>query len=87
MNDRSPAILELEKHRRQAVGCPTSPEEGKEGISDAQWVQLEDKKQSRKGKGLAEKEKSSLEKWTDIWMVLFPSTPPPLFPCKQHPTA
>ena len=57
----------------------------KEGISDSQWANLDEKKQGRKGKGAAEeKPKSEVDKWNDIWMVLFPNVALPSTPCKQY---
>jgi uncharacterized membrane protein len=56
----------------------------KEGISDAQWTSLDEKKQGKKSKAAAEeKPKSEVDKWNDIWTILFPNIPLPATPCKH----
>jgi hypothetical protein len=82
-NDRSSAVTELEQHRQLDDACPKNPQSMKEGISDAQWARLEEKS-SKKGKSSGmEKPKSDLDKWNDIWRILFPGRNPPSTPCKQ----
>jgi hypothetical protein len=82
--DRTSAVKKLEEHRQLDEPCLKRPPSMREGISDAQWSSLSEGKQSRKGKAIAtETTKSNLEKWMDIWAILFPDQDPPKTPCKQ----
>jgi hypothetical protein len=72
----------LEEHQRLPVPCQLNTEIIKEGISDRQWADLH-KQASKKGKGNScPLPKTSVEKWNEIWAVLFPGFPLPLNPCK-----
>jgi hypothetical protein len=85
-SNRSSAVSELERHRQLDEPCPRNAESMKEGISDAQWTSLEEKKQARKRKGIPEeKPKSEVDKWNDIWKILFPNIDVPSTPCERHP--
>jgi hypothetical protein len=54
----------------------------KEGISTTQWATLR-KQADKKGKGNSRPiGKSTVEKWNEIWVVLFPDVPVPSNPCK-----
>jgi hypothetical protein len=56
----------------------------KEGISEAHWTGLSEEKHSREGKAaMTELPKSDVEKWNDIWRILFPELPTPATPCKH----
>ncbi len=50
----------------------------REGISDDQWASLE--KHNRK----KNQEKHRVEKWFEIWKILFPNAPMPETPCKKN---
>lgn len=76
--DRSACVLALEAHRQLDVPCERKFSSLKEGISDAQWVSLEKKR----GK-IKNAESSRIEKWFDIWNVLFPGVARPAAPCRQ----
>lgn len=82
-NSRSSAVAELAKHHQLDEICLKGSPSMKEGISDAQWVNLIEEKQCRKGKAAAaQTPKSDVDKWKDIWGILFPQLPVPLTPCK-----
>jgi len=68
---------ELAAHRRAEASCPRGDPSLKEGISDAQWASLD--AQSRKTNKSQESHRT--EKWTEIWIVLFPGKDVPT-PCK-----
>jgi len=67
---------QLREHQRAAESCEIGDGSLMEGISEAQWAQLE--KQNRK----KNQEKHKVDKWFDIWRVIFPSREPPDTPCK-----
>jgi hypothetical protein len=76
-------VAELGKHRQLDEVCPKRPSSMKEGISDAQWTNLIEEKQSRKGKAATTQlPKSDVDKWKDIWEILFPHLPVPNTPCQ-----
>ena len=50
----------------------------KEGISDAQWARLDKKKSAKKDQAI-----HRVEKYWEIWDVLFPQVPRPSNPCKS----
>ena len=74
---RTTSITELESHRQLPTPCERKDSSLKEGISDAQWAQLDKKTSSKDSVGT-----SIVEKWNHIWTVLFPDTPVPPTPCK-----
>jgi hypothetical protein len=49
----------------------------KEGISDAQWANLDKKKNSKKTQA-----SSRIDKYWEIWDTIFPGVPRPETPCK-----
>ena len=82
-NDRATAVLELERHRQLDERCPRNSLEMKEGMSEGQWANLSEKRSNKKGKSsTAEEPKSEVERWMDMWRVLFPNLAPPATPCK-----
>jgi len=56
--------------------CDRRDPSGKEGIDEVQWAALE--KQNRK----KNQENHKVEKWFEIWDVLFPGANRPKTPCK-----
>jgi len=86
-NDRAAAVLELERHRQLNEGCPRNSPDMKEGMSEAQWANMSEKRSNKKGKSsIAEEPKSEVEKWMEMWRVLFPNLAPPATPCElAHP--
>jgi len=82
--DRATAITELKKHQRRDEVCQKSPESEIEGLSDDHWLKLDQTRQGKKGKlSSAELPKSEVDKWMDIWKILFPEISPPATPCKK----
>lgn len=78
--DRASALNDLIEHGRSTTQCEVMSASLKEGISDAQWAQLEKKKSNKK-----DQETSTVEKWYEIWKILFPEVPEearPETPCK-----
>lgn len=74
----------LEEHQRLRVSCQLKPETEivKEGISDLQWENLT-KQANKKSKGSScPLPKNTVEKWNEIWAVLFPDLQGPPNPCK-----
>lgn len=76
--DKARCINELTEHLRLEVPCQKGESVLKEGISEAQWAALD--KQNRK----KNQEKHKVEKWFEIWRVLFPEVPEPETPCKSR---
>jgi hypothetical protein len=76
-SDRSLCMSQLVDHRQSPTPCERHEETLREGISDAQWEKL-DGKRGKKGS----QEKHPVEKWFEIWRVLFPGKKVPKTPCK-----
>jgi hypothetical protein len=76
--DRAALLVALQDHSRHDTPCNLRDPSLKEGISDDQWVLLDKKKSIRK-----DQELSSVEKWYEIWAVLFPELSKPETPCEQ----
>ncbi|OAA58485.1 hypothetical protein SPI_06558 [Niveomyces insectorum RCEF 264] len=72
--DKASCINELTDHRRHEVPCEKGDPSLKEGISEAQWAALD--KQNRK----KNQEKHKVDKWFEIWHVLFPDVLQPSTP-------
>jgi hypothetical protein len=53
----------------------------KEGIDDGQWVKIEHLVKVKRGLSASDKIKHDIEKWFEIWMLIFPNIPPPSHPC------
>jgi hypothetical protein len=68
----------LEIHRQLVAPCERKENILKEGISDSQWAKLEKKKNSKQSK-----EVSRVDKWWEMWDILFPDVPRPETPCKE----
>lgn len=71
-------MLQLEAHRQQPEPCKKGDPSWREGVSDAQWAKLDGKRGSKHSQ-----EKHRVEKWFEIWVVLFPDEPRPDTPCKR----
>lgn len=74
--DRAACLSKLAEHRKQAESCGLGDPSKKEGIDEAQWATLD--KQNRK----KNQEAHRVEKWFEIWEVLFPDAERPKSPCK-----
>jgi hypothetical protein len=74
-SDRAVKVRELENHRKLPQGCELGDASLKEGISEAQWASLDRKKKNQGS--------SNIEKWNEIWAILFPDKPCPETPCKH----
>jgi len=74
--DRAACLSKLAEHRKQAESCELGDPSRKEGIDEAQWATLD--KQNRK----KNQEAHRVEKWFEIWEVLFPDVQRPNSPCK-----
>jgi len=79
--DRALCLSQLAEHRKMDVACELGDPSRKEGIDEAQWAALD--KQNRK----KSQEAHRVEKWFEIWDVLFPGRPRPKSPCKLHRTS
>ncbi|KUJ09930.1 uncharacterized protein LY89DRAFT_740342 [Mollisia scopiformis] len=73
--DRAVCVTNLEAHRQQINMCERREATLKEGISDAQWAQLDKKRSVKQVKSL-----SRVEKYWEIWEIIFPNTPKPKTP-------
>ena len=73
-SDRAVRARELENHRQLPHPCERGDASLKEGISDAQWASLDRKKKNQGS--------SNIEKWNEIWAILFPEKSCPKTPCK-----
>lgn len=67
-------MRDLENHRQLPNPCERGDASLKEGISDAQWASLDRKKKNQAA--------TNIEKWIEIWKILFPGKPAPQTPCK-----
>ncbi|KAK1754759.1 hypothetical protein QBC47DRAFT_384864 [Echria macrotheca] len=72
--DRAACLARLAEHRKMASSCELGDPTKKEGIDEAQWAALD--KQNRK----KNQETHRVEKWFEIWDVLFPDVPRPKSP-------
>ncbi|KAK3370971.1 hypothetical protein B0T24DRAFT_512290, partial [Lasiosphaeria ovina] len=73
--DRATCLTKLAEHRIMDVSCPKLEDSSKkEGISEAQWAALD--KQNRK----KNQEIHRVEKWFEIWDVVFPGVERPKSP-------
>ena len=77
-SDRAKSVMVLEAHRQLATPCERKEAILKEGISDSQWAKLEKKQNSKQSRGV-----SRVEKWWEMWDILFPGVPRPKTPCKE----
>jgi hypothetical protein len=75
-SNRAASLLSLAEHLQLPTPCELKPAILKEGISDAQWANLEKKKSVQKRKAT-----SRVEKYWEIWDTLFPEEPRPTTPC------
>jgi hypothetical protein len=75
--DRAPCVLALVNHRQLPTPCERRQTTLKEGISDAQWANLDKKKNTKKTQA-----SSRIEKYWEIWDTIFPGVPKPETPCK-----
>jgi hypothetical protein len=74
--DRAACLSRLAEHRKMDVSCELGDPSRKEGIDEAQWAALD--KQNRK----KNQETHRVEKWFEIWDVLFPGRERPKSPCE-----
>ncbi|KAH7343059.1 hypothetical protein BKA65DRAFT_552670 [Rhexocercosporidium sp. MPI-PUGE-AT-0058] len=74
-SDRALSVLALESHRQLPDFCTLREPKLKEGISDAQWAKLDKKKSVRKDQAT-----HRVEKYWEIWDILFPGVPRPSNP-------
>lgn len=79
---RADRAAALGTHRRGQ--CPENQPLLSEGISDELWVRIENMPRNGKIKeSRAEEPKTNVEKWYEIWNILFPPPVlPPAHPCK-----
>jgi len=75
--DRAACLSQLADHRKMDVSCELGDPSRKEGIDEAQWAALD--KQNRK----KNQETHRVEKWFEIWDVLFPGRERPKSPCEH----
>jgi hypothetical protein len=64
---------------RGSAGFQQQPDTPHEGIDHSKWVQIENILKVKRDKG---KDKSDIDKWFDLWEVLFPNIPTPAHPCE-----
>jgi hypothetical protein len=76
-SDRASCVLALENHRQLPIPCERRQTTLKEGISDAQWANLDKKKNTKKTQA-----SSRIEKYWEIWDAIFPGVTRPETPCK-----
>ncbi|KAK3304744.1 uncharacterized protein B0T15DRAFT_495185 [Chaetomium strumarium] len=77
--DRAQALTDLAEHRKREEPCELRDASLKEGIDEAQWAKLE--KQNRK----RNQEVHRVEKWFEMWDVLFPGSARPDNPWHEAP--
>ncbi|KAK0634409.1 hypothetical protein B0T17DRAFT_611427 [Bombardia bombarda] len=71
IKERPACLSRLAEHRKMDISCERGDPANKEGIDEAQWAALE--RQNRK----KNQEIHRLEKWNEIWDVLFPGVKRP----------
>lgn len=76
-SDRAAGIRVLEHHRQSVNVCERKDSSLKEGISEAQCADLDKKKNAKKIPSI-----SKIEKYMEIWDILFPGVERPKTPCK-----
>ncbi|KAJ4286399.1 hypothetical protein N0V88_008022 [Collariella sp. IMI 366227] len=69
--DRAQCMDELAKHREQEKSCELRDASLKEGVDQAQWAKLD------KNNGRRNQEVHKVDKWFEIWDVLFPEVARP----------
>ncbi|KAK4167480.1 hypothetical protein QBC43DRAFT_255955 [Cladorrhinum sp. PSN259] len=69
--DRAESLNKLAEHRKNETPCPLRDASLKEGVDEVQWAMLD--KQNRRKNAEAHR----VEKWFEIWDVLFPGVPRP----------
>ncbi|KAG4425118.1 hypothetical protein IFR04_001685 [Cadophora malorum] len=74
-SDRATGVRALECHRQLPQPCERRDSSGKEGISEAQCADLDKKKNPKKNQLT-----SSVEKYWEIWAILFPGIVRPASP-------
>jgi hypothetical protein len=77
-SDRARCVAALQSHLQLPIPCGLQIPSQKEGISDAQWASLDKKKSNKKSQ-----ETSRIDKWMEIWVILFAEIPQPDTPCKK----
>ena len=75
--DRAARVLELQSHLQLPVPCERRSPSEKEGISDAQWANLDKKKNIKKSQVV-----SRVDLWMEYWNILFPGVLQPATPCE-----
>lgn len=81
-SDYATRAKKLEEHQRLEVSCQLKPEIVKEGISDTQWADLSKQSNKKSKRTSCPLPKNTVEKWNEIWSVLFPDIKGPSNPCK-----
>lgn len=79
--DRAECLNKLNDHRKRKEGCPLRDSSLKEGVDDVQWAML-DRQSRRKNQEL-----HRVEKWFEIWDVLFPDVQRPESPWHEIPAS
>ncbi|KAK4235546.1 POZ-AT hook-and zinc finger-containing protein 1 [Achaetomium macrosporum] len=77
--DRAQALTELAEHRKREEPCELRDASLKEGVDEAQWAKLE--KQNRR----RNQEVHRVEKWFEMWDILFPGSARPDNPWHEAP--
>ncbi|KAK0667090.1 hypothetical protein QBC41DRAFT_229168 [Cercophora samala] len=79
--DRAESLNKLAEHHKSEVPCPLRDASLKEGVDEVQWAMLD--KQNRK----KNQEVHRVEKWFEIWDVLFPEVARPESPWHEIPSS
>jgi len=66
----------LQKHLMASDVYEVRPRSTTDGINDVQLIELKSKKKTTAGF-------SEVDRWFDIWRILFPGMPLPPHPCKK----
>jgi hypothetical protein len=74
-------VTQRTEHHKRAEICVQNGVELKEGIDDGQWQRIEALLKKSKKEPTREI-KDQVEKWFEIWEVVFPNTPRPQDPCE-----
>ncbi|KAK3984316.1 hypothetical protein QBC44DRAFT_277572, partial [Cladorrhinum sp. PSN332] len=77
--DRAESLNKLAEHRKSETPCPLRDASLKEGVDEVQWAMLD--KQNRRKNAEAHR----VEKWFEIWDVLFRGVPRPDSPWHEIP--
>ncbi|TAQ86010.1 hypothetical protein B7494_g5663 [Chlorociboria aeruginascens] len=81
MGPGSPELRRMKyDHLKRIHRDRDEPDTRTAGINDSQWSKIEDVFKAKRGMSNSEKEKHDIDRWNEIWKILFPEDPQPPHP-------